>query len=208
VPPASQRDFELLETVRVEHGAWLRLGRHLDRLEASAQYFGFGWDRATVQAAIARAPAPLGLSRGRIRLSPSGRPIIEVLPLAPFGPTRRVALARVPVDCDDPFLCHKTTRRAVYTRAQAARPDVDDVLLWNTRGEITESTIANVVVEIDGVRWTPPRGCGLLNGVLRAALLESGSIRERPIAIPELRHASRIWLISALRGEIPATLVS
>ena len=27
---------------------------------------------------------------------------------------------------------------------------MDDVLLWNERGELTESTIANIVVELDG----------------------------------------------------------
>jgi para-aminobenzoate synthetase/4-amino-4-deoxychorismate lyase len=207
VPPASQRDFELLETVRVEDGAWLRLDRHLDRMAASAEYFGFPWNHAAVEAAIAsHVTAPIA-SRGRIRLLPTGRAAVETLPLAPFGPTRRVALAPTPVDADDPFLCHKTTRRHVYTRAQAARPDVDDVILWNARGEITESTIANVVVEIDGARWTPPRTCGLLAGVARGVLVEAGSVRERPIAVAELKAASRIWLVSALRGEVQATLI-
>jgi para-aminobenzoate synthetase / 4-amino-4-deoxychorismate lyase len=208
VPPASQRDFELLETVRVEDGIWRQLDRHLDRMAASARYFGFPWDRGAVEAAVAaHVTAPI-ISRGRIRLLPSGRVAVETLPLGPFGPTRRVALARTAVDASDPFLFHKTTRRHLYTRAQAARPDVDDVILWNDRQEITESTIANVVAEIHGVRWTPPRTCGLLAGVGRAVLLEAGSIRERPITVAEFKTATRVWLVSALRGEVLATVVS
>ena len=207
VPTAAQRDFELLETVRLESGIWQHLARHLDRLGASARYFGFPWHREAVEAAVAAAAQPDGVGRGRIRLLPHGEVAIETLPLVPFGPNRRVALAGRPVDAHDVFLCHKTTRRDVYTRAQATRPDVDDVILWNTRGEITESTIANVVVEIDGAHWTPPRECGLLNGIGRQLLLESGAVRERVVSVAEFKRASRIWLVSALRGEVEATLV-
>ena len=120
---------------------------------------------------------------------------------------RRIALAPTPVEASDVFLCHKTTRRDVYTAAQLSRPDVDDVILWNTSGEVTESTIANVIVDIDGVRWTPPRTCGLLAGVGRGLLIESGSVRERAIPVAELKTATRISLVSALRGEVPAILV-
>jgi para-aminobenzoate synthetase/4-amino-4-deoxychorismate lyase len=207
VPPAAQRDFELIETVRVDSGAWQHLIDHLDRMGASARYFGVPWDRARVEAAVRAVPTPFGLSRGRIRLLPDGRVAVEVLPFATFEGTRRVALARTPVDASDPFLCHKTTRRDAYTRAQTSRPDVDDVVLWNTRGEITESTIANVVAEIGGERWTPPRTCGLLPGIARGLLIDDGRVKERPIAVTELKAATRIWLVSALRGEIPATLV-
>jgi para-aminobenzoate synthetase / 4-amino-4-deoxychorismate lyase len=207
VPPAAQRDFELIETVRVDNGGWQQLTAHLDRMGESAQYFGFPWDRHAVEAAVRREPAPFGLSRGRIRLLPGGRVAIEVLPFVPFGPKRRVALARTPVDACDPFLCHKTTRRDVYTRAQATRPDVEDVILWNAAGEITEATIANVVVEIGGERWTPPQTCGLLPGIARGRLVEEGIVGERRITVADLKKATRVWLVSALRGEVDAILV-
>ena len=122
---------------------------------------------------------------------------------SPYGAKRRVALARTPVDPCDPFLCHKTTRRDVYTRAQAARPDVDDVILWNTRGEITEATIANVVVEIGGERWTPPRTCGLLPGIAPRPPRRRG--RRPANASAEPRGDTPCW--SALRGEIRRRIV-
>jgi len=80
------------------------------------------------------------------------------------------------------------------------------VLLWNERGEITESTIANVVAEIDGVRVTPPLTCGLLPGVFRELLLETGAIQEGAITRAGLASANRLWLINSLREWIPATL--
>ena len=75
------------------------------------------------------------------------------------------------------------------------------------RGEITEATIANVVVEIGGERWTPPQTCGLLPGIARGRLVEEGIVGERRITAAELKKATRVWLVSALRGEVQATLV-
>ena len=82
-----------------------------------------------------------------------------------------VQLAAEPIDSTDPFLYHKTTNRRVYDRALASRPGAADVLLFNDRNELTESTIANLIVEVDGSLLTPPVRCGLLPGTARARLL-------------------------------------
>ena len=79
--------------------------------------------------------------------------------------------------------------------------------MWNTRGEVTESTIANVVAEIDGVRYTPPVRCGLLGGTFRAEQLEAGTIRERVLTKADITSASRLWLINSVRGWVEAMLV-
>ena len=100
----------------------------------------------------------------------------------------------------------KTTRREVYERAKAARPGLDDVVLWNERGEITESTIANVVAEIDNTWWTPPVSCGLLPGVFRAAVIEARMVQEGVITRDQIGRATRLWLINSLREWIPARL--
>jgi para-aminobenzoate synthetase/4-amino-4-deoxychorismate lyase len=81
------------------------------------------------------------------------------------------------------------------------------VLLWNERGEITESTIANIVAEIAGARITPPLACGLLPGIFRATLIDAGEIEERAITRDELTRATRLWLINSLREWIEAVLV-
>jgi para-aminobenzoate synthetase/4-amino-4-deoxychorismate lyase len=111
-----------------------------------------------------------------------------------------VALAAEPVSSKDVFLFHKTTRREVYAAAEAGQPGADAVILWNERGEVTEATRFNFVAEIDGERVTPPLDCGLLAGVMRAELLESGSITERRITVAELRAAPRLWMVNAVRG--------
>jgi para-aminobenzoate synthetase/4-amino-4-deoxychorismate lyase len=119
-----------------------------------------------------------------------------------------VALCREPVDRRDPALFHKTTRRAPDERRRAERPDLFDVVLLNAEGEVTETTIGNLVVEIDGERLTPPLDAGLLPGVFRAHLLARGEVRERSLRPPDLSRARRIWLVNALRGWIEARLVA
>ena len=210
VPPPDLRSFSLLETMRLSGGTVVRLDRHLARMRDSAAYFGFPWRERDVRTAVTSAAAtfPGGTWRMRLLLAHDGTPTAECLPHTAGGERRwRLAVADSPVDAADPFLFNKTTRRDVYEAARRAHPGADDVLLWNARGEITEATIANVVVEIDGVRYTPPVTSGLLPGVLRGELVEAGDVRERVLTKDDVASASQIWLINSLRGWIPAELI-
>ena len=211
VPP--RLDFALLETMLWTPADGIRLLElHLARLRDSAGYFDFSCDAARIRAELeARArtfpPAP---QRIRLLLAPDGATTLQAAPLAPLGtgPFFRVALARRPVDRTDVFLYHKTTCRRVYEDAKADFPNHDDVILFNEDGEATESTIANLAVEIDGVLCTPPVECGLLPGVARAELLARGVLRERRISLDELRAAPRLFLLNSVRGLFPAVLES
>jgi para-aminobenzoate synthetase/4-amino-4-deoxychorismate lyase len=80
------------------------------------------------------------------------------------------------------------------------------VILWNERGEITESCTANVVIDLDGALVTPPLECGLLDGTFRGWLLAQGQIAERVITIELLRSARLIYLINSVRKWMEAEL--
>ena len=105
------------------------------------------------------------------------------------------------------WLFHKTTRRAPYERRRERRRDVDDVLLVNDRGEVTESTIANLAVRLDGEWVTPPIDAGLLAGTYRTVLTREGKLTERPVTVDELVGAEEIALVSSVRGWRPTVLV-
>lgn len=207
-----QPAFELLETLRwTPDEGWYLLARHLQRLVDSASYFDVPLDAddvATQLAALATTFAGLP-QRVRLLVAQSGAVRCQAARLAwpPEARVLRVGLAQKPVDVRDPFLFHKTTHRAVYEAAQRSRPDCDDALLWNERGQLTESTIANVVVQRDGVLVTPPLASGLLAGTLRAELLERGSIRAATITVDDLEPGQQIWLINSVRGWREARLM-
>ena len=132
-------------------------------------------------------PGPHGAGSGGGR-SPRPRDL-RCAPLPELLEPVRVALDEAePIDPADPMVFHKTTRRRRFDEAKARHPDADDVLLTNTRGEVTETTIANVAVKLDGRWWTPPLDAGLLPGVGRELALEEGRMAERPIAVEELRR--------------------
>jgi para-aminobenzoate synthetase / 4-amino-4-deoxychorismate lyase len=199
-------DFELLETLRLEGGRYELLEEHLARLADSARYFGFAASEASAREALRRhaAGAPAGPRRARLLVSRGGRAGVESEPLAETPRILKVALARTPVERREPFLYHKTTRRGLYESRRAERPDADDLLLWNEEGELTEFTTGNLVLEIGGRRWTPPRECGLLAGTLRGALLRRGEVSERVLTREDLARASRCWLVNGVRGWVEA----
>jgi para-aminobenzoate synthetase/4-amino-4-deoxychorismate lyase len=193
-------EFELIETLRYD-GGWFLFAEHMERLAASAGYFGFVCDRPAIEEALRAgggASSTIVPLKIRLLLRRDGSFTIQKEPLAP-PTTLKVGFATHPVDAKDVFLYHKTTCRAVYRQALASRPDCDDVLLWNARDEITESTIANVVLDLDGARWTPPPASGLLEGAFRRQLLAQRAIAERVLTRQDVLRASGIHLINSVR---------
>lgn len=198
------RDFDLLETLLWAGPAgYALLDYHLRRLAGSAGYFGYAADPGKIRDALSGVAAglPPGPHRVRLRVSRQGGIRCEATRLEPaalrFG---EVVLAREPIDRRDVFLYHKTTRRRVYEEAVRSSPGYGDVLLFNEDGEVTETTIANLAVAIEGVLWTPPVRCGVLPGTQRAWLLDQGRLRERVLRVQDVLASPDVFLLNAVRG--------
>lgn len=198
-------EYELLETLRLHQGRYWLLRGHLARLARSARALDFDFNAEGLGERL-RAVArqyPSGHWRARLRVSANGAAGIDVLPLDALPAAPRFALAGAPVNSGDPWLRHKTTRRERYAQLSSREAGIFDTLLHNERGELTEFTRGNLVVEKDGQLLTPHAECGLLPGVLRAALLARGRIAEGILRQEDLAHARRIWFINSLRGAVP-----
>jgi para-aminobenzoate synthetase/4-amino-4-deoxychorismate lyase len=196
-------EFDLLETLLWRPGeGYLLLEYHLKRLRQSAEYFGFSLDPRAVETQLRGLAAGLEPIPQRIRMLVSRRGAVRLTATAqdPSEKFPALMLAAQPIDQEDPFLYHKTTNRIAYQRALAGRPGFADVLLFNENDEITETTIANVVVEIDGELFTPPLECGLLPGTFRAWLLDQGKVRERRISLEDVMASGRLYLANSVRG--------
>lgn len=205
------RQFQLLETLFWSPAdSYTLLDEHMERLASSARYFGFACDPAAVTDRLRTATArfPKRGQRVRLLVDASGDIGIENSDLsASLSRPMRVRLAAQAVSADDTFLYHKTTRRKVYDDALAAVADCDDVLLWNEDGFVTETTIANVLVQVGDTWITPPVSCGLLAGTCRTHLLKRGEIEERLIHKDDLVTGQSFTLINAVRGRFDAALV-
>lgn len=202
--------YELLETLRLHNGRYWLLRGHLRRLEGSARALGYVFDREALMAALsARARMhAAGNWRVRLRLSADGQAHLDVLPLEAAPAAPRFALAPAPIDSANPWLRHKTTQRDLYAAHAAPAPGIFDTLLYNERGELTEFTRGNLVVETRGRMLTPPVHCGLLPGVLRAACLARGRLVEQVLRADDLREADNIWFVNSVRGALRVNLAT
>lgn len=218
--------FHLFETMGIVNGEIPRLSRHLSRLANSAHYWCFDFDAKAAEGYLEDVVKqvtnvdvntdPLAQTfRLRLQLDRHGAlshrvETIELLSMhspqlneassSDEAPMVELALVQTAVAADDTFLTHKTSRREAYDRAVREVPAGCEPVMFNTVGNVTESAIANIVYQMNGELFTPPRADGLLPGVLRDELLDKGVIAERTLPVIDLKSVEAFWLINSLRG--------
>lgn len=202
--------FQLLETFRLQNGQYSLYEHHLKRLQASAKYFNYPIYIKKISEALQQFNVKRSNFIGKVRLlvnkhgdvTVEGQPITERV-----NQKKRVVIADRPIDRTNVFFYHKTTNRSIYEAySDLINDQIDDVLLWNNRKEVTEFINGNIVVETNGKKYTPPISCGLLPGTFRAQLLKNGEIEERIIYLNELPQFSKVWLINSVRGWVSVNL--
>lgn len=197
-------EFQLIETLLLDRDGYLLRERHLQRLTDSAAYFGFVFDGGELEKRLDELASGLaGPHKVRVLLDREGGTTLEAQPLEPAAPSAaplRVALSGERVNSGDPFLFHKTTRRALFEQERHAHPRCADVLFLNERGEVTEGSYNTLVVSRSGELLTPQLECGLLPGVMRAELIEAGAVREAILTLDDLQRADKLWLVNSVRG--------
>ncbi|MFC6444966.1 aminotransferase class IV family protein [Shinella zoogloeoides] len=202
-------DISLIETLRWEPEAgFVRLERHLARLKRSAEALGLpGADGARDALAATFSPSAL---RIRLELFADGRIDLQTAAFTPLAADARwrLKLAATRLTSTDPLLRHKTSRRALYAAARAEFPatEADEVILLNERGELCEGTITSLFLDDgSGPLKTPPLASGLLAGVLREELLETGKAVEKVLRPGDLSRGA-VLIGNSLRGLIRCVL--
>lgn len=199
---AKNRPFSLIESIRLTEGQYPYLDTHLDRLDESAEYFSYQFDRTNACEKLIALAKQLPVKDYKVRLLLKSDGDIQIdseeinLPLQPV----KSYLAPLPIDKENRYLYHKTTIRDHYQKLEVDAEDNFSTLLWNDDGELTEFTIGNIVLKIADQYLTPPVDVGLLPGVFRQILLEEGRIKEARLTKADLERADEIWLINAVRG--------
>lgn len=203
-----QHAMQLLETLLYEPDKGVALQTfHLQRLQASAEFFGYRCPVDDIEETLNNYSAGQAM-RLRLLLCEDGVYDLQSVALTGNKDLVNLRLSATPVNSTDNYLRHKTTRRQVYDFMKQQAGDCDDVLLWNERGELTETTIYNIFLDIDGELLTPAIRSGLLPGTLRRQLLETGEARETVLLKSDLARARRILVGNSVRGLKEATLTS
>mgnify|MGYP000318309038 CR=1 FL=1 len=184
------------------------------RIDRSAAYFGFAFDRGAALAAIGKACGELGdgVFRMRFALMQDGGLSVQAAPLAALEEPVKVLLAPDATRSDDLFLRHKTSVRSRYDAAwrDAEAQGAFDTLFFNERGEMTEGGRSNVFVKLEGRWFTPPLSSGALPGVMRSVMLADAAwaASERVITREMFVSAQEIVVCNALRGPLRAARIS
>ena len=210
-PDFGAAQFDLIETMRFTPEEGLaHLEAHLLRMKRSAQELGFAFDRHEARNQLHALCFTIERpSRVRLLAARSGAIAIDVQDLgAPWPEPAQCIVLPLPVDPGDWRLRHKTSDRGFYENGQtvAHEAGAQEALFVREDGLLTEGCVTNLFIERGGVLLTPPARLGLLPGVLRQALIESGEARETELRIGDLQDGFLIG--NAVRGLMKAQLAS
>ncbi len=208
-PDHSAAQFDLIETMRFDPDTGIDLLElHLERIKASAAELGFSFDRHATRNQIhalcfeLERPAKVRLLAAR-----SGAISLVTADLPPQrdDPVECITLP-IPVDPSDWRLRHKTTDRGFHEAARnlAETEGAAEALLVRDDGLLTEGSWTSIFVERDGKLLTPAASLGLLPGVMRRSLIDSGKAQETELTLDDLTNG--FLLGNAVRGLISGKL--
>jgi para-aminobenzoate synthetase / 4-amino-4-deoxychorismate lyase len=200
-----RRDFQLIETM-LWKGEFFLLSMHMDRMESSASYFNFAFNRQALLLRLHELSNSFAADkpyRVRVLLSSDGNFAGEKSELHEEPCAITVQLSPERTSSTDVFMRHKTTQREMYDRGykEARAAGFGEVMFQNERGEITEGAISNIFIKKSGQLLTPLLTCGVLPGILRRHLLETeATAAEGIVTLEDLKTADAVFLCNSVRG--------
>ncbi|MFQ5847419.1 MAG: aminotransferase class IV [Candidatus Methylomirabilales bacterium] len=215
----------LFETLRVYAGRTVPLlEAHARRMAGGAEFFRFPFSMSAFVQAVTQELAGIaeaGEARLRVTLEVWGeegpaetRFVTHSSPLTGMDQRARegvrVMRAPFPRSSGSPLLAFKTTNylENSHARRWARDQGYDDAFFCNERGEVTETTTANLFL-VHGRRLvTPPVSAGLLPGIARRLLLASAAdhglvAEERPVTTADLETAAEVMVSNAVVEVLP-----
>ena len=131
----------------------------------------------------------------RVLLHKSGQLSFEVSMLEDLPSTfLQAKLVQREETCDSPFTYFKTSYRPYIPNS-----DKEQVFI-SSDGYLQETSIGNIILEIDGTYYTLPVEVGILDGIYRKYLIQQGEVTERYLTKTDLENADHIYVFNSVRG--------
>ena len=182
--------YRFIETIQVLHGELINMEYHQVRFERTRREKLRLRKHPKLLEAIR---LPDGLERARIKCRVTYGKEIELIEYESYGEQKIRSLKLVHSDHLD--YSYKYADRSQLSLLFEQRENCDDILVVK-KNCITDSYVANVLLW-DGREWLTP-DTPLLQGTMRAALLNKGIIRETRITPADLSGYQKIKLINAM----------
>ena len=210
--------FELVESIFWSlDNNFNYLDLHLKRLQNSANYFNFEFNKENIIQSLKNHtdlldPTHAQKYKIRLLLDINGKINISSETINPNNHNGTVVLSSTNTNSDNLFFFHKTTIRDFYEQELQKHEKESacfDVIFTNQRGELTEGSRTNLFIKKNGVLYTPPIECGLLAGIFRQRLLDDESIHtvEKILFAEDLYSADQLYLCNSIRGMVAVNLV-
>ena len=206
-------DFKLIESIRYQENTYYFLDEHLQRLKTSAHHLEFIYPLEKIKEELNLIKNHMGNKTYKVRLilSKSGDLNTQYETLAEIPPNPMIMLYEQEyILSTEPLLQHKTTwsaTRDFYQEVKSRYPEYFDVLFMNENHEITETSMANIIIVKDNMWYTPPMSSGILPGIMRQnILLKDKNCKEKVLYKKDLLQADKIYLINSVRGMIEVHL--
>lgn len=193
--------FELLTTGRIHQGELTFLEQHLTRLREASRYFAYPFNEPKLLNDLQEELTHLDPSldyRCRIALQKNGSFQLTITELTDLPASYLQAqLTEQKLDLATPFTYFKTSQRNHLATKH------HEQIFYLPDGSLLETTIGNLILEIDGKRYTPPAHLPILDGIYRRHLLETGQVEEKLLTLKDLELADQVYACNALRGLYP-----
>ena len=193
-----QARFQLITTGKISQKQLIFEDQHLERLTKASRYFAFPFDPEDLRQKIEEECQVCDSHqdyRLRISLSKSGEIELSRQILTFLSPDFcQAKLCLQEADLNQSFSYFKTTHRPHLSLGE------QEIIYYNVAGELLETSIGNLVLKINGKLYTPPIRLGILPGIYRQHLLETGQVEEKVLTVPDLDQAETIYGCNAVRG--------
>lgn len=193
-----QARFQLITTGKISQKQLLFEDQHLERLTKASRYFAFPFDPEELRQKIEEECQACDSHqdyRLRISLSKSGEMEVSRQILSPLSPSfYKAKLFLQEADLNQSFTYFKTTHRPHLSLGER------EIIYHNAAGELLETSIGNLVLKINGKLYTPPIRLGILPGIYRQHLLETGQVKEKIMTLADLNQAEAVYGCNAVRG--------
>jgi len=223
----------IFEGLRFYHGKAFMLEAHLQRLELSAQAISlelpyslrqiaaaidrlikqYPGDAGYLRLVVTRGEGSLGIDPRKCA-EPSLFIIVDELSVMDISdPSQGIKLhvaqtRRLPVECLDPKIKSLNYLNNILARIEANQVGMDEALMLNLDGYVSEGSVDNIFIITHGILKTPPLDDGLLAGVTRAVIIDVARMagipcEETSLTLRDLAQAQECFLTGTGAELIP-----
>lgn len=214
----------IFEGLRFYHGKTFMLEAHLQRLEQSARAIdlelpyspqqitaailqlidAYPSDRGYLRLVVTRGPGSLGIDPRKC-----GRPglfiivdelaVVDVSDISQGISLHVAEIRRMPAACLDPQIKSLNYLNNILARIEANHAGMDEAVMLNLDGYVSEGSVDNIFIVTDGVLKTPPLGDGLLAGITRSVIIDAAldagiPCRQTSLRLADLTAADECFL--------------